>query len=97
AGRLRCHARRRHRDRAAGRRAADRHPRLAVHLLHQPAHRRGGVRGRRDPAGGRADWPGTGLITVALTALMFALIRGNTMGWASPAIVALLAVAAVTF
>jgi hypothetical protein len=32
---------------------------------------------------------------VALTALMFALIRGNALGWASPAIVALLAAAAV--
>src|SRR3984885_7646072 len=46
-------------------------------------------------AGGRADWAGTALITVALTALMFALIRGNAAGWASPAIVALFATAAV--
>ena len=55
------------------------------------------LRESRDPAGGRADWTGTALITVALTALMFALIRGNTMGWTSPAIVALLAAAAVAF
>jgi len=55
------------------------------------------LRESRDPAGGRADWVGTALITAALTALMFALIRGNTMGWASPAIVALLAAAAVAF
>ena len=55
------------------------------------------LRESRDPAGGRADWAGTALITVALTALMFALIRGNAMGWASPAIVALLAAAAVAF
>src|SRR6185436_1782755 len=40
---------------------------------------------------------GTALVTVALTALMFALIRGNAMGWSSPAIVALLAAAAVAF
>src|SRR6476661_7022215 len=53
------------------------------------------LRESRDPAGGRADWPGTALITGALTALMFALIRGNTLGWASPAIVALFATAAV--
>jgi hypothetical protein len=33
---------------------------------------------------------------VALIALMFALIRGNAMGWLSPAIVALFATAAVT-
>jgi EmrB/QacA subfamily drug resistance transporter len=55
------------------------------------------LRESRNPAGGMADWVGTGLITVALTALMFALIRGNSMGWASPAILALFATAAVTF
>src|SRR5262249_57951572 len=53
------------------------------------------LRESRDPAGGRADWVGTVLITGALTALMFALIRGNSLGWASPVIVALLATAAV--
>ena len=55
------------------------------------------LRESRNPAGGRADWVGTALITGALTALMFALIRGNAMGWASPAIVALFAAAAVAF
>ena len=55
------------------------------------------LRESRDPAGGRADWVGMALITGALTALMFALIRGNALGWASPAIVALFATAAVTF
>src|SRR5882672_10129492 len=55
------------------------------------------LRESRNPAGGRADWVGTALVTVALTALMFALIRGNAMGWSSPAIVALLAAAAVAF
>ncbi len=53
------------------------------------------LRESRDPAGGRADWVGTALITGALTALMFVLIRGNALGWASPAIVALFATAAV--
>src|SRR4051795_13369030 len=59
----------------------------------------GGARLResRTPAGGGADWAGTALITGALTALMFALIRGNAMGWASPAIVGLFAAAAVAF
>jgi EmrB/QacA subfamily drug resistance transporter len=53
------------------------------------------LRESRDPAGGAADWLGTALITVALTALMFALIRGNALGWASPTIVALFATGAV--
>src|SRR6516165_7655353 len=55
------------------------------------------LRESRNPAGGRADWPGTALITAALTALMFALIRGNALGWASPAIVSLFAASAVAF
>src|SRR5262249_23896348 len=55
------------------------------------------LRESRSPAGGRADWVGTALITAALTALMFALIRGNGLGWASPTIVALFATAAVAF
>src|ERR1700726_1379470 len=55
------------------------------------------LRESRNPAGGRADWVGTALIIGALTALMFALIRGNALGWASPAIVALFATAAVAF
>jgi EmrB/QacA subfamily drug resistance transporter len=55
------------------------------------------LRESRDPTGGRADWVGTALITAALTALMFALIRGNALGWASPAILALFATGAVTF
>src|SRR6202011_4547773 len=55
------------------------------------------LRESRDPAGGRADWVGTALIIGALTALMFALIRGNALGWANPAIVALFATAAVAF
>ena len=55
------------------------------------------LRESRNPAGGRADWPGTALISGALTALMVALIRGNALGWASLAIVALFAAAAVAF
>jgi EmrB/QacA subfamily drug resistance transporter len=55
------------------------------------------LRESRDPAGGKADWVGTGLIIVALTALMFSLIRGNALGWASPTIVALFAIAAIAF
>src|SRR5207302_2040562 len=55
------------------------------------------LRESRDPAGGRADWVGTALIIAALTALMFALIRGNGLGWASPTIFALFATAVVAF
>src|SRR5262245_19560762 len=38
------------------------------------------LRESRNPAGGRAVWVGTALIVVALTALMFGLIRGNGLG-----------------
>jgi EmrB/QacA subfamily drug resistance transporter len=55
------------------------------------------LRESRDPAGGRADWVGTAILIGALTALMFALIRGNALGWASPEILALFATAAVAF
>ena len=55
------------------------------------------LRESRDPASGRADWVGTALIIVALTALMFALIRGNGLGWTNPTIVALFATAIVAF
>jgi EmrB/QacA subfamily drug resistance transporter len=55
------------------------------------------LRESRNPAGGRADWVGTGLIIVALTSLMFALIRGNGMGWSSTGIVTLFALAAFAF
>jgi MFS family permease len=51
------------------------------------------LRESRNPAGGRADWVGIALITGALTALMFALISGNVMGWASPTIVTLFVIA----
>ena len=55
------------------------------------------LRESRNPVGGRADWGGIALITGALTALMFALIRGNSLGWGSTVIVALFAIAAVAF
>src|SRR5918911_239964 len=50
-----------------------------------------GLRESRNPAGGRADWVGTTLLIAALTALMFALIRGNHLGWASRTILARMA------
>jgi len=42
-----------------------------------------------------ADWPGTALLTVGLLALLLALIRGNTDGWASGRILALFVAAAL--
>jgi EmrB/QacA subfamily drug resistance transporter len=44
---------------------------------------------------GRMDWWGTALLTAGLTAVVFGLIRGNEMGWASPRILALFGAAAV--
>jgi EmrB/QacA subfamily drug resistance transporter len=49
----------------------------------------------RDPHATRADWPGVTTFTAALFMLVFALLRGNAVGWGSPAIVALLAGAAL--
>ena len=50
------------------------------------------VRESRDETVGReVDYPGVGALTAALTALVLALIEGNSWGWGSPAIVALLA------
>jgi EmrB/QacA subfamily drug resistance transporter len=41
------------------------------------------------------DWPGIASISAGLTALVLALIEGNSWGWGSPEIVALLVTAAV--
>jgi predicted MFS family arabinose efflux permease len=49
----------------------------------------------RDPAAGRSvDVAGLVVLTAALTSLTYALLRANELGWGSPAIVALLALAA---
>src|SRR5690349_19621083 len=44
----------------------------------------------RDPAGTRIDWIGTVTFTSSLFLLVFAIIRGNSEGWGSTLIVALL-------
>lgn len=49
----------------------------------------------RAPAARRADWPGTGLLTAGLLALLLALIRGNADGWTSARIMALFLAAAI--
>ena len=43
------------------------------------------------------DIPGIAGMTVALTALVFALVEGNSWGWGSPGIIGLLALSAVAF
>jgi EmrB/QacA subfamily drug resistance transporter len=49
----------------------------------------------RDPQGTRVDWIGTITWTSALFLLVFAIIRGNALGWASTTIVTLFAVSGV--
>ncbi len=48
----------------------------------------------RDPHAARPDWPGVSTFSAALFMLVFALLRGNSAGWGSFTIVALLAGAA---
>jgi EmrB/QacA subfamily drug resistance transporter len=45
----------------------------------------------------RVDIPGIAALSVALTALVLALVEGNSWGWGSPQIIALFALAAVSF
>jgi EmrB/QacA subfamily drug resistance transporter len=49
----------------------------------------------RDPHALRPDWPGVTAFTGALFMLVFALLRGNALGWGSAEIVLLLSGAAV--
>jgi len=44
----------------------------------------------RDPQGRRLDWPGQGALSACLFLLVLALLRGNSDGWGSPAILAAL-------
>jgi EmrB/QacA subfamily drug resistance transporter len=54
------------------------------------------VRESRDTSVGReVDYPGVAVLTVGLTALVLALVEGNSWGWGSAEIVGLLALAAV--
>jgi EmrB/QacA subfamily drug resistance transporter len=52
------------------------------------------VRESRNPDATRPDWIGTVTFTAALFLLVFAIIRGNALGWGSTTIVALFAGAA---
>jgi EmrB/QacA subfamily drug resistance transporter len=48
------------------------------------------LRESRDPNATRVDWPGVATFSVALFAVVLALVRGNDEGWGSPLIVSLL-------
>jgi EmrB/QacA subfamily drug resistance transporter len=45
----------------------------------------------------RVDIPGIAALSIALTALVLALVEGNSWGWGSPEIIALFSLAAVSF
>jgi EmrB/QacA subfamily drug resistance transporter len=49
------------------------------------------VRETRDPASPPVDWAGVALLSTALFMLVFAILRGNALGWDSAPVVALLA------
>jgi EmrB/QacA subfamily drug resistance transporter len=49
----------------------------------------------RNPDGGRIDWIGTLTFTAALFMLVFAIVRGDSVGWGSAQIIVLFAGAAV--
>ncbi len=54
------------------------------------------VRESRDTSVGRdVDYPGVAVLTAGLTALVLSLVEGNSWGWGSPEVIALLAVAAL--
>ncbi len=48
---------------------------------------------RDETASRQVDYPGIATLTVGLTALVLALVEGNSWGWGSPAIIALLVAA----
>src|SRR4051795_7041521 len=54
------------------------------------------VRESRDTSvGSDVDYPGVAVLTIGLTALVLALVEGNSWGWGSPQIVGLLVVAVI--
>ena len=90
-------------DRARRGRRAHRVRLLASDLLPQPAggRRRRGGHAVRDARVARrdhrapVDWPGIATLSVGLTALVLALIEGNSWGWGSPEVIGLLLTAPV--
>ncbi len=53
------------------------------------------LRESSDPDAPATDWPGLGVLSVGLFAIVFAVLRGNALGWGSPAVVGGLAGGAV--
>jgi len=58
-------------------------PTIALALRH--------VSESRDPDPQPVDWPGVGSLSAGLFLIVFAVLRGNALGWTSPVIVALTA------
>ena len=53
------------------------------------------LRESRSSGGGRLDWAGTVVLTLALFLIVFAVLRGNAMGWTSPAVAGSFAAGAI--
>jgi protein-S-isoprenylcysteine O-methyltransferase Ste14 len=53
------------------------------------------LRESRDPAAKRIDWPGVAVLSVALFAVVFAVLRGNDLGWGSSTVLGCLGAGAV--
>jgi MFS transporter, DHA2 family, methylenomycin A resistance protein len=75
---------------------------LLIAARHVPRLESGGSGGssppsqHRAPAAGRLDWAGAVLGCACVAAIAFALIEGNPLGWASPAVLAGFVVSGVT-
>ena len=52
------------------------------------------LRESSDPAAKPIDWPGVGVLSLALFAIVFAVLRGNALGWGSTVVVGSLAAGA---
>jgi predicted MFS family arabinose efflux permease len=53
------------------------------------------IRESRDPDPSPVDWPGVGTLSLGLFLIVFAVLRGNALGWTSAPVLGLVAVGAV--
>ena len=53
------------------------------------------VRESRDPDPKPVDWPGVGTLSAGLFLVVFAVLRGNALGWTSPTVLGLIALGLV--